>query len=477
MGSSSECWAAASSSSARSRRRASGATRGRPRRPGPRARCEGSWEKARGPLPVREIAAPAEPLRWKIEAGCDLRYEFRADFTMGLDDLPAADGRGLRIAGGASGRADAEGGPRLVFRNAPMELGHDVEGQRNPPVKQGEGELAPVLLRTDGRSWTEDDGPAALWADYGSWPGLVLFFPTLPESSQVGSEARWKIPIYVRGASAAVEARRGTAGLPPDHQPVDATPRVQDADVRLARWIELGGARAAVLEVGWAEAFEENMAPEGSGLELRMQARGSFVGQVVVLASGRLLHAAIDGVRDLTTSASGEALQMRQRHRLWSEGRLVAACDGPTLTAFEAPRRSLEERGTATYQRFHAALHAGEQGAVEAALHPRLRAAHPDGAIYRLLREHLARHGAEALGFAELASGAESDGATARFTLITHVRLVTFSSATVETTVTVEAAGDEVLISGLRSVVASRADGDLLEVTPARLHSAPASEY
>jgi hypothetical protein len=130
-----------------------------------------------------------------------------------------------------------------------------------------------------------------------------------------------------------------------------------------------------------------------------------------------------------------------------------------------------------TYRRFHAALLEGDQRAVEAQLHPRLVAAHPAGAVYRLLREHLVRHGEGSIVFSEDAQVAGVEGASAVITASSRERLVYFSNATVETEVTAVVDGDQVLILSLRSSIADRDDGDLLELSPSRLYSRAAGDY
>jgi hypothetical protein len=442
------------------------------------ARCQAAWDKARQGLEVREIAAPGEPIRWKIQEGCDLRYDFRAEFLMEPDSKQFGPPLefGLLLVGGAKGVGENHDGSRLALRSTAIEIGHVVEGIRSPALKQAEGGIAPILLRTDGRSMTEEDGPTSLWSAFGTWPGWVLFFPTLPDGAEAGSEGRWEISVYPRGAGAAVEARRGTLELPPGTQLPTATPIKQDAKVRLVRWVEIGGQPAAIIGVRWVEDREGKIAPPDFPVELAARTRGVYEGHYVVLVGGRLLHAAIHGeaaVSTVSASQEGEPNHMDQRQSQWSEARLVSACEGPTLNTFEEPAFSIGERGIATYRNLQSALREGDQNAAEALIHPRLKRAHRAGAVYRLLRDHVERHSPDILGSAEMTREVELEGATARFLVNGHMQVDPDARFNVDTTVTVEAAGDEVLITGLRSNVRDSEVFEVLVVTPERLFSAP----
>lgn len=106
---------------------------------------------------------------------------------------PGFEPRGIAIAGSFTAGADSQGGPRLILRDGGTGVGHVIGGRRVPSNTGPERANADILLRTDGRSMTEEDGPTALWADFGSWPGLIIHFPTNPESSSVGAGGRWAI--------------------------------------------------------------------------------------------------------------------------------------------------------------------------------------------------------------------------------------------------------------------------------------------
>ena len=107
--------------------------------------------------------------------------------TMEVDSKHMDRPRGIELNGGFTGEHRNQGGDRLVLTNTSLEMGHVIGERRNPPTQQEAGSLAEIRLSTDGRRWLEEDGPTALWSAFGTWPGLVLFFPALPESGKAGS--------------------------------------------------------------------------------------------------------------------------------------------------------------------------------------------------------------------------------------------------------------------------------------------------
>ena len=53
-------------------------------------------------------------------------------------------------------------------------------------------QLAPVLLKTDGREWLEVDGPTQTWATFGQFPGLSNVVPSLPRRAGSKSGASFQ---------------------------------------------------------------------------------------------------------------------------------------------------------------------------------------------------------------------------------------------------------------------------------------------
>lgn len=340
--------------------------------------------------------APAS-LRYAVPAGCRLAYEW--SFVSRIEptgELRAAHAPAMGVAVG--GRAEGDAASGLWTLSVPWrEVGLVTNGTRNPPSRD-EDFAAPMLLRTDGRAWREDDGPTQTWSAFGTFAGLVRFFPTLPAESHVGASTPWRYRVHGQNAGAAVEVRRGHVQLPPGAAmpPVDG--KDMDARARIARWITVDGQPVAVIETDEVARDATTQQIPGAGSFSTRAERRSTGEHLVLARSGRLLLARYDDDVTVHTDVGGRAMDQRQRGH--GELRLVAACDGPTLASPVAPR-SGEERALDAAVALRNAVVEGRAGDVVARLSPSLRQRHGDATLAATLLRHVRRHGPRCLGLPE----------------------------------------------------------------------------
>jgi hypothetical protein len=304
----------------------------------------------------------------------------------------------LRIAGGWTAHAD---GQRMLLRNREISIAHVQAGIQRPGSVQPAGTLAEIRLETDGGAWTEVDGPTSLWSDYGSWTGLTLFHPRLPEGPTAGARAAWPLIVHERGAGVQVEVERGTFSVPEGFEFGEPRSQTIPAHVELQRFVDIEGTRAAVLRSRY-EIDGSSPLTGGLALVASVDADKSGEAQIVVLDSGVLLHAELRERVDLKMRV-GLDKSMHQRHTLNAEARLIRGCAGdPVLPSFP-DQRTPSERALelAVALRQHAV--AGELAPLTALLEPELLAAHPSSA--RCLIATVQQFGGRALGIPELPIG------------------------------------------------------------------------
>ena len=364
--------------------------------PPPRTR---DWARALQGHTVRDGDAPSE-LAYRAPRGCQLTYEWVARIRLLPGEPEARQGvpvQGMEARGVAEGEANAGGTWTLAVRY--RELSH-LTGEVRAPALRDEGIAAPMLLRTDGRGWLEEDGPTATWSAYGTFPGLVRFFPTLPPTTRAGSSAPWRYREHAQGAGLAVEVRRGHARIPPGVvPPPPAEGSERQAQARVARWLRVDGAAVAVIESEGSDEDRSERTLPGVGTVTTRAARRSLGEHLVLAATGRLLLARYDDDAQVRMQMPGR--EMLQRQTVHAELRLVGACDGPTMATAVAPRNA-EERALDAVVALRNALAAEDRGAAVAVLSPSLRARHGDEALYATLRRHVRRHGARCLGMPEV---------------------------------------------------------------------------
>lgn len=355
-----------------------------------------AFDTAAAGLELAEAPAPESALRWQPPS-CELEYQFRVTLDIELvgedTSLPSS---GLRIAGGWTAQAD---GSRMLLRNRDIVISHVQAGIQRPGNPQPAGTLAEIRLETDGRSWTEVDGPTSLWSAFGSWMGLTLFHPAMPEGTTPGARGAWPLLVHDRAGGARVEVERGSFEVPEGHEFTEPTSQAIPARVELQRWIDLAGTRAAVLRSRY-EIDGDSPFAGGLGLVASLDADKTSEAQHVLLDSGVLLHAELRERTNVEMRIGlGKSKSMQQLHTLDAEARLIRSCTGPVLPSFPDQRTPAERAlEFVVALRQHAA--AGELEPLSALLEPELRAAHPEAA--RCLVATMQLYGWRALGTPEL---------------------------------------------------------------------------
>ena len=350
-----------------------------------------------------------DQLRW-APPPCALTYTFTATIGMRALDRPGdprdraspAMNREIRIDGGFRWTADKD---RVVIHNDELRLRHVLAGRKAPAFTQPQDTLAPVRLRIEASQLVEEDGPTSLWSAYGTFPGLALFFPALPDKA---SEATWTLIIHPQRSAIAVEARRGTVKLPKNRTaPSPGKSMSETVNVRGVRGLTINEAAAAELSASWTTSSTSAVA----------KAHARTHGRYIVLASGRLFAAAVDrSVEVEMRLPTGE--KMRQEITLLARAQLVDACDGPT-----APRPS--ERPSAVDERLLEALVklrttlALADGTDPAQLFaPAVIEAHGSEKIRDVLQRHVDRYGTSVLGAPEIFISSDVERDQARVHLI-----------------------------------------------------------
>jgi hypothetical protein len=348
---------------------------------------EARWDRARTGLDVEGAGAPSRAVRWSAP-GCELRYAFRARAVVQQDGVDVSH---MHIRGGFRWKPSERDGADVEIVNEALTLSHGEDGYTSPGMTQAAGTLATIYLATDGSTWTERDGPTALWSAYGSWPGPVVFFPALPTGSTPGSERAWEIRLHTRGSGMRVEVARGTTTLPQGTEAPEPRPTEFPATSRVERWIDIDRARAAVLRARW----ELRERTQSGGLDVQVD--GTENGLYVITDRGRLIFAAT------VRRTNVEMGPLHQVHTIDSEARLVSSCDGgPVLPPFpEAP--TPPERASLALQRLRNAVASEQRADALALFDPDILSARSEDAVWDALRGCVATYGATSLGLPEFA--------------------------------------------------------------------------
>ncbi|MFO0625905.1 MAG: hypothetical protein U0325_09845 [Polyangiales bacterium] len=350
-------------------------------------------------MPGHRVAeGTPRPVRWSLRDGCSLSYEWQ--IAQRIHPRAEARRHPIPVTGiDASGRAEgAARGGVLTLRVSWRELRH-VTGDSISAPQRDEGIAAPVMLRVAQGSLREVDGPTSTWAAYGTFHGLVRFFPSLPEGTRVGAVTPWRFEVYPAHAGFATDARRGGARLPTGARVDPAPATAFAATARLARWIRVDDDDVAVIET--EAAREERQALPQLGPDASVRTRWTSRGEHLVSArSGRLLLARYDDLQEIRGAGAG-AGNLSQDHRTHGELRLVSACDGVTLRS-PVPALTPADRAVLAVTTLRNALAQNDRAATLAALAPSLRTRHGDDALWRLLSGFVQRHGALSLGMTEL---------------------------------------------------------------------------
>ncbi|MCA9707756.1 MAG: nuclear transport factor 2 family protein [Myxococcales bacterium] len=420
---------------------------------------------------ARRSGEPPSAIAWAVPP-CPLRYEFQADVTMSTADLPLeiAGEQGLRVAGDFTMQA-GDGG-RVVIHNGELELSQVMAGVKHPGGKEEPGALAEIRLERDGPQWKEVDGPTVLWSAYGSFPGLVEFWPALPSALAPGGRGSWALTIHGQGSGLEVETTRGTRKAPEGFEFPPPTPQVFDAEVEVQGWLDVEGQPAVVLVSQWNHDDEGSIdpaVPKGEVPELDVDVSIEARSRYVVLATGRLLWADVHHVTDVEMGMGGQS--MKQHHDLRATARLVEACDGPVMVE-PAPAPSPEEGALEAFALLRNAVVGGDSEAMVRHLAPELSRAHDKDSIARLLVDHVARFGPFSLGTPELTLDVRRDGDRVRMHMTGSARNEDGSTMTVHTVAWAQTRDGRATIESIGTDTVEREEGwSVLELSPTRMAS------
>jgi hypothetical protein len=201
------------------------------------------------------------------------------------------------------------------------------------PARDGGG-LEPATIASEGRLVHEVDGPGTLWAAGTALPPLAMFFPTLPESTAVGSEVRWELRLYAASTTLKIKRRRLAAARAGKTLP-EPLPKIHAVPLAILGWATLGDTtRIALLGGEWSLGDDRYDRDQARRLE-------KWRAHYVISERGVLLHAALVGNTDhWWSSQPGEA--GASAGHVEHELRLVEACAGPALERMawsEAPTK------------------------------------------------------------------------------------------------------------------------------------------
>lgn len=415
--------------------------------------------------PLPEARRPAS-IAWATPA-CPGTYQFDARVEMRLlgttpeeSEKMAGMTDGLAVDGVATIRAREGGG--AVVRYGDIELGMMGGGVKRPGNVQPAGTLAETRLAVQGAQWVEDDGPTSLWSAFGSFPGLVLFFPALPGSA---TSTAWTLTVHRQGDAASVEGARGSTSLPEGYAPPAPEPHDFAATVELDGWLDVAGVPVAVLSAKWTDVTTSDLE------DVKVEAGVAFEGRYAVLASGRLLHAHVEGTTDVAMSGFMKDEPMKQQHRLVATARLTESCDGPVLAA-PIPAFDPEAALLARHVELRNAIVAGDAKAIVAPLAPEIVRAHGRDAIVDLLRDHVRRLGPFALGTPEIDSQTQRDGDRVTARMTGSAEGDDGVHGTVHTVVEAEVRDGAVVITRIATGLHAGDETSVLEISAKRLHSA-----
>lgn len=323
-------------------------------------------------------AATAAPsLRYQSPA-CTPTYEWRAALSQTMDvasDAEAPLVQRLDVRGSFELRRGSSAA-RATLHATRFELAMAAtNGERGAPISQVIPTPIDVEL-SDGRQWIERDGPRSTWAAMGTFPGIGLFFPTLPRGEHSES---WTFTVFdpneVRRDAQPILA---TAGDALDHQTLAFRSRI-------ARWITIDGARAAVVQA-------HASSPDGRALRIEIES--------LVTERGLLLASV---VRQRTMQR-----ETVDRHTLvWSgdvraELRLRSGCPGP-MFASGFPSPSARERALTAYANLVRSVANDRRAEALSRIDPSVLSAHGEERVWTLLRSYSEQRGARSLGSTELA--------------------------------------------------------------------------
>lgn len=406
---------------------------------------------------------------------CVSDYQFHVDSKVNFEPLDETDPQpeqGLRFDGRFTTRP---GGTRdMIIRNGEISIAHTRQDIVSPGNSQPEGTYADILLDTDGRGWTEVDGPTGLWSAFGSFAGLAYFFPALPEATPPGSEGKWNLVLHRHGSGMGVEARRGKAEIPAGVELPEPVAQSSELRVKLNRWWTISDTPVAEIELMPHEFTNENtlsMADvfgndDASNRTINTVVRGEVRARYFVTARGVVLYASVELKEHTTTSTSGRD-DFSVSTRTHAEARLVASeCEVPLTRSVERVRTATE-RALDKYTTLRNAVYEHSTEDVLDLFSKEVLQAHDRAAIVSTLEDYMQRHGPLSLGITELPHEASPNRlrlggnlATEGDNLSVHVLVITTEEE------------GEVRIQSIGIDSLPREEGwKILEVSPSRLHA------
>lgn len=332
-------------------------------------------EITRGHSVSAATAAPS--LRYQSPT-CTPTYEWRAALSQTMDgdsDEEAPLVQRLDVRGSFELRRGSSAS-RATLHATLFELAMAVtNGERGAPISQVIPTPIDVEL-SDGRQWIERDGPRSTWSAMGTFPGVGLFFPALPRGDRSESWAfTAHAPSEVRADAQPVRALAGGAL---GHQTLAFRSRI-------ARWITIDAARAAVVQA-------HASSPDGHALRFEIESLVSEQG---------LLLASV--VRQRTSQrATVGRLTLVWTGDVRAELRLRSGCPGPTFeSGFPPP--SARERALVAYASLVQFVANDRRAEALSLIDPSVLSAHGEERVWTLLRSYSEQRGERALGSTELA--------------------------------------------------------------------------
>ncbi|HXU06572.1 MAG TPA: hypothetical protein VN903_36705 [Polyangia bacterium] len=308
-------------------------------RPRPADQLPSGFSTAARELSIEEADAPDKPLAYATPR-CPLRYGFITETKM---STMAAVGHSSQVDEGLGIRgtyAAVPGAGRLTLRDFDVRVRRHRDGEAALPFDLPGTSYGQVLLSVDGSRVRALEGASPLWEDTAGIIPLSDFYPQLP------------------GA---------------------------------ARWIRVGGELAAMFTI--RRSLDGNEPADAGTPELSTS--GELVAHYVVLASGWPLYADVEATANVIIGTKSVGIQQKQK--MTARLHLIGTCVGPTLPD---PRRpsTPAEAAIEQYELFLAALMTGHPGEAAPFFTSQVLRAHGAAKLESVLRAHVERRGAKALG-------------------------------------------------------------------------------
>lgn len=274
---------------------------------------EARWLAAAEGLSIEPRPEGPRSIAWA--APCKLTYALRWERL--FDVAPGRARAGPRSHAALEVVPD---GDEAIVQLVGLRTDRFVDGR--PTAERTPSVDASVRVRWSPTAWSPTEEGRRLWLADGSVPALGAVFPTLPRALSPGARVEWKVQRLEPPVAARLERRRAEGKKVPR-----VVPEEESRSAELTSWSTVEGVPAATFEGTFQRHVDDQRASLARSLE-------AWRAQWVVLASGRLLHAAL--VAEAWRGAQAVLGDERSRRgTLAIEMRLVEACDGPTLPGWE----------------------------------------------------------------------------------------------------------------------------------------------